>query len=88
MRRALSVFERYGISVEHMPTGVDQFAAVVQAADVKDSLYSLISDIQEEVEPLEIEVVEDLALIATVGRNLHGARASRAICSASSARPA
>lgn len=72
MRRALSVFERYGVSVEHMPTGVDQFAAVVQAADVKDSLYSLISDIQEEVEPLEIEVVEDLALIATVGRNLSG----------------
>ena len=60
------------IIVEHMPTGVDQFAAVVQAADVKDSLYSLISDIQEEVEPLEIEVVEDLALIATVGRNLSG----------------
>ena len=72
MRRALSVFERYGVSVEHMPTGVDQFAAVVQAADVKDSLYSLISDIQEEVEPLEIEVVENLALIATVGRNLRG----------------
>lgn len=72
MRRALSVFERYGVSVEHMPTGVDQFAAVVQAEDVKDSLYSLIADIQEEVEPLEIEVVENLALIATVGRNLRG----------------
>ena len=27
---------------------------------------------QDEVQPLEIEVVEDLALIATVGRNLHG----------------
>ena len=49
-----------------------QFAAVVQASDVKDSLYSLIADIQEEVEPLEIEVVENLALIATVGRNLRG----------------
>lgn len=72
MRRALSVFERYGVSVEHMPTGVDQFAAVVQAGDVRDSLYSLIADIQEEVEPLEIEVVENLALIATVGRNLRG----------------
>ena len=72
MRRALSVFERYNVSVEHMPTGVDQFAAVVQAEDVHDSLYSLIADIQEEVQPLQIEVVEDLALIATVGRNLHG----------------
>ncbi len=37
-----------------------------------DSLYSLVGDIQQEVEPLEIEVVEGLALIATVGRNLRG----------------
>ena len=72
MRRALSVFERYNVSVEHMPTGVDQFAAVVQGEDVRDSLYSIIADIKREVEPLDIEVVEDLALIATVGRNLSG----------------
>ena len=69
MRRALSVFERYDVSVEHMPTGVDRFGAVVQEQDVHDSLYSLVGDIQQEVEPLEIEVVEGLALIATVGRS-------------------
>lgn len=72
MRRALSVFERYGVSVDHMPTGVDMFAAVVQEDDVHDCLYSLINDIQEEAEPQSIEVVEGLALIATVGRNLAG----------------
>ena len=72
MRRALSVFERYDVSVEHMPTGVDRFGAVVQEQDVHDSLYSLVGDIQQEVEPLEIEVVKGLALIATVGRNLRG----------------
>ncbi len=72
MRRALSVFERYGVSVEHMPTGVDRFGAVVQESEVHDSLYSLVGDIEKEVEPLEIEVVSDLALIATVGRNLRG----------------
>lgn len=72
MRRALSVFERYGVSVEHMPTGVDQFAAVVQKEEVRDSLYSIISDIQKEAEPIDIEVVDGLALIATVGRNLRG----------------
>ena len=72
MRRALSVFERYDVSVEHMPTGVDRFGAVVQEQDVHDSLYSLVGDIQQEVEPLGIEAVEGLALIATVGRNLRG----------------
>ena len=80
MRRALSVFERYDVSVEHMPTGVDRFGAVVQEQDVHDSLYSLVSDIQQEVEPLEIEVVEGLALIATVGRNLRGRAGISAIC--------
>ena len=71
-----------------MPTGVDRFGAVVQEQDVHDSLYSLVGDIQQEVEPLEIEVVEGLALIATVGRNLRGAQVSRAICLACLARPA
>ena len=72
MRKALSVFERYNVSVEHMPTGVDSFAAVVQTADVKDTIYSIIADIKAEAQPAEIKVVENLAMIATVGRNLRG----------------
>ncbi len=70
LRRALSILERYRVSVEHIPSGIDSFAVVVQGADVKDCLYSVVSDIQRELGPDEIKVVEGLALIATVGRNM------------------
>ena len=72
LRRTLSVFERYHVSIEHIPSGIDSFAVVVQGKDVRDSLYSIVADIQREVEPDEIKVADGLALISTVGRNLSG----------------
>ncbi len=37
--RALNIVERYGVSVEHIPTGVDSFGIVVNASDVKDTVF-------------------------------------------------
>ncbi|WP_417118671.1 aspartate kinase [Olsenella phocaeensis] len=70
LRRALSVFEKYGVSVEHVPTGVDSFGVVVNGADVKDSIYSIVNELQHELEPDSINVVDSLALISVVGRNM------------------
>ena len=70
VRRALSIFERYGISVEHIPTGVDSFSVVVNGADVKDSIYSIVTDIRRELEPDVITMVDKLALLSVVGRNM------------------
>ena len=70
VRRALSILEHYGVSVEHIPTGVDSFAIVVNGEDVKDSIYSIVADIQREVKPETINVLPGLALISVVGRNM------------------
>ena len=70
VRQALSVFERYGVSIEHIPTGVDSFGVVVHAADVKDSVYSIVNDLQNELKPDAINMVDKLALISVVGRNM------------------
>ena len=70
LRRALSVFEKYGVSVEHIPTGVDSFGVVVNGADVKDSIYAIVNDLQHELQPDSINVVDKLALISVVGRNM------------------
>ncbi|MBS5865683.1 MAG: aspartate kinase [Coriobacteriaceae bacterium] len=70
VRSALSVFERYGVSIEHLPTGVDSFGIVVNSADVKDKIYPIITDIRREVAPDDITVTDKLALISIVGRNL------------------
>jgi aspartate kinase len=68
--RALSIFERYGVSIEHIPTGVDSFGVVVAAADVKDKIYSIVNDIRREIKPDDIVMVDKLALISVVGRNM------------------
>ena len=71
LRRALTIFERYGVSIEHVPTGVDSFGVVVNGADVKDTIYSIVNDLQQELKPDVINVVDQLALISVVGRNMN-----------------
>ena len=70
LSRALAIFERYGVSVEHVPTGIDSFGVVVNGADVKDKIYAIVADIQRELEPDEVKVIDKLALISVVGRGM------------------
>lgn len=70
IRRALGVFERYGVSVEHIPTGVDSFGIVVNGSDVEDKIYLIVNDLQQELQPDSVTVVDKLALISVVGRNM------------------
>ena len=70
IRRALSVFERNGVSVEHIPTGVDSFGIVVSSSEVGDAIYSIVNDLRNELKPDAISVVDKLALISVVGRNM------------------
>lgn len=70
LSRALAIFERYGVSVEHVPTGIDSFGIVVNGADVKDKIFSIVSAIQTELKPDEVKVVDELAVISVVGRGM------------------
>ncbi len=71
LRRALSVFERYGVSIEHAPTGVDSFGVVVNGVDVRETIYAIVNELQQELKPDVINVVDQLALISVVGRNMN-----------------
>ncbi len=70
VRRALAVFERYGVSVEHIPTGVDSFGIVVNGSDVVDKIYNIVNDLQQELKPDSVTVIDKLALISVVGRTM------------------
>ncbi len=70
MRQVLSIFERYHVSIEHIPTGIDSFSVVVNGKDVKDSIYSIVADIQREVKPDTVKVIDTLALVSVVGRSM------------------
>ncbi len=69
-RRVLSVFEKHGISFEHLPTGIDTMSVVVQRAQLDGLEAQVCQGIRELCQPDTLEVQHDLALIATVGRGM------------------
>lgn len=70
IKRALEVFEKYRISIEHIPSGIDSFSVVVNSADIKDNIYDIVAEIKAECKPDKVKVIDDIALIATVGRHM------------------
>lgn len=70
VRKVLEVFERYRISIEHIPSGIDSFSVIVNKEDVKDCIYDIVSDIKKETGADKVNIMENIALIATVGRNM------------------
>ena len=70
IRKTLEVFENYRISVEHIPSGIDSFSIVVNSEDVKDVIYDIVSDIKKACNPDNVKVIDHIALIATVGRQM------------------
>ena len=73
-RKVLDVFEKYGISFEHMPSGIDTMSIFVQQNLFEEHEQSVIAGIHRTVEPDHIELDSDLALIAVVGRGMKSAR--------------
>lgn len=70
-RKVLSVIERYGLSVEHVPTGIDTMSIVI--SDVRGKKIDsekLLNDIRGMVNPDSVEVSESMSLIAVVGHGM------------------
>ncbi|WP_304684286.1 aspartate kinase [Ileibacterium valens] len=68
MRKVLSILERYNVSIEHIPSGIDSFSIVVSSAEVGDCLYEILHRIKKEVAPDELKITDHIALISTVGK--------------------
>ncbi len=69
-RRVLSVLENHGISFEYMPTGIDTLSVVVSSASMEGKRDAVMEDIAESVDPDHLELVENMAIIATVGHGM------------------
>lgn len=77
-RRLLDVFERLGISVEHMPTGIDTMSVVVADrqltnVDGTSKIEQLMEDMQGSLKPDSLKANPGMALIATVGLGMNHA---------------
>ena len=69
-RRVLSVFEELGISFEHLPTGIDTLSVVISDKQLNGHKEEVVRRLREVCSPDRIEVVSNLALIATVGHGM------------------
>lgn len=69
-RRVLQAAEECKVSFEHLPTGIDTMCVVMQQEALRGVREKLVSRIIELVEPDSVEIQEDLALIAMVGRGM------------------
>lgn len=70
MKRILSILDTYDISFEHMPTGIDTLSLVIDSRQIGNKLQDVVDDIKRSLEPDNIDVYEDIALIATVGQGM------------------
>lgn len=73
-RKVLQVFEKYGISFEHIPSGIDTMTVFVHQSEFEEYEQSVIAGIHRAVEPDFVELESDLALIAVVGRGMRATR--------------
>lgn len=68
--RVLQIIARYGLSIEHVPSGIDTMSVVLSTHELEKYRQAIIRDIQDEIKP-DIMIVENgLALIAVVGHGM------------------
>ncbi len=73
-RKALQAFEENGISIEHMPSGIDTMTVFVHQEEFEGKEQQVISDIRAYCSPDVIDLEADLGLIAVVGRGMKSNR--------------
>ena len=73
-RRVLEVFEKNGISFEHMPSGIDTMSVIVHLEEFAKKEQEILAGLHRNVHPDSVEIESDLALIAVVGRGMKSNR--------------
>ena len=70
LRRILSVYERHNISVVYVPNGIDNVSVVIETEAIAPKLYTILAEVQQEIKPDTLNVIDDIAVVAAVGRRM------------------
>ena len=70
LHKVLTVLVRHGISVDYVPNGIDNVSVVVPTEMIASSMYTILGEIQTEVEPDTLDVHDQIAIVAAVGRKI------------------
>lgn len=68
--RLLRVLDRYNISFEHVPSGIDTMSLVIADNKLKEHLETVLREIRRDCNPKTVELQSNMALIATVGKGM------------------
>lgn len=63
-------FKNFGVKVEHIYTSVDTFSIIVNSKDVDKTVFDLLYELKHVKGVVSVDVDNDLALVAIVGRNM------------------
>jgi aspartate kinase len=69
-RRVLAILERHGINFEHMPSGIDSMSVVMAEEDAAGKLDAVLDEVRRTLQPDNVWVAHDLALVTTVGEGM------------------
>ena len=70
LRRILSIYERHNVSVVYVPNGIDSVSIVNETEAIANQLYAILAEIQQEIKPDTLTVINEIAVIAVVGRKM------------------
>ena len=70
LRRILSIYERHNVSVVYVPNGIDSVSIVNETEAISNQLYAILAEIQQEIKPDTLTVINEIAVIAVVGRKM------------------
>ena len=70
LRRILTIYERHNVSVVYVPNGIDNVSVVVETEDIEPVLYTILAEVQQEIQPDTLTVFDELAVVTAVGRHM------------------
>ncbi len=70
LRRLVSVLETNGVSISHVPSGIDSASVVVRSEDIRFNLNKILAELKIYCQPDSVSVESGLALLAVVGRGM------------------
>ena len=77
-RKVLQAIEENGLAFEHLPSGIDTMTVVLSSKELSAKRADIMSAICKALDPENISVEENLALIAIVGRGMVKAKGTAA----------
>jgi len=67
VKKALEIFENRGISIDHIPSGIDSFSIVLPTESVEKTTHDIVDELKTKLMTESVKVISDLSLISTVG---------------------